>query len=187
MAKKKLTKLEQIGIVVMVGIVGMFFYLKLVYDPTIKEYSTVQKKWVKLTKDVAKLKDEEVTARGIENLKKRLKEVKSGLRKAESCLVKDASKADDLMISLLGLAEENSLEVKSYKSLDLTMVKEIIKTLLYKRKYYDIMIEGRYENFIVFLRKIGSLQQLVTVEKIDIKNKANVEGGNLEIALLLSI
>ncbi len=187
MAKRKLTKLEQIGIVVMVGVVGMFCYLKLVYDPAIKKYSTVQKKWVKLTKDVTKLKGEEVAVRGVKNLKKRLKEMESGLRKAESCLVKDASTAADLMIRLLGLAEENNLEVKSYKSLDLTMVKEMIKTLLYKRKYYDIMIDGRYENFVVFLHKIGFLQQLVTVEKIDIKNKANVEWGNLEISLLLSI
>ena len=187
MARKKLTKLEQIGIVAMVGVVGMFFYLKLVYDPAIKKYSAVQKKWVKLTKETAELKGEESAARGIKNLKKRLKEVKSGLRKAESCLVKDASKADDLMIRLLGLAEENSLEVKSYKSLDKTVVKEMIKTLLYKRRYYDIMIDGSYENLILFLRKIGLLEQLVTVEKIDIKNRANVEKGNLEISLLLSI
>ena len=187
MAKKKLTKLEQIGIVALVGIVGMFFYLKLVYDPAIKKYSAVQKKWVKLTKDTAKLKGREAAVRGIKNLEKRLREVESGLRKAESCLARDASTADDLMIRLLGLAEENNLEVKSYKSLDVTMVKEMLKTLLYKRRYYDIIIDGHYENFILFLHKIGLLQQLVTVEKIDIKNRADVEVGNLEISLLFSI
>ena len=187
MAKRKLTKLEQIGIVVMVGVVGMFFYLKFVYDPTIEKYSDVQKKRVRLVEETAKLKNEEAAVRGIKNLEKRLKEAESGLRKAESSLAKDANAADDLMIGILELAEGNNLEVKGYGSLDVTMVKKMIKSFLYKRRYYDITIAGRYDNFIIFLRETGFMPQLVTIEKIDIKSKADVGGGNLEISLLLSI
>ena len=171
----------------MAGIVGMFLYLKIVYDPAIKKYTVAQKKCVNLTKDVSKLKNEEVSARGIKGLKKRLKELESGLRKTESSLAKDVNTADDLMSMVLGLAEKNNLVINNYKSLDETLSKEIIKALLYKRKYYDIMIDGRYNNFVAFLRKIGQLPQLVTVEKIDIKNKAIVENERLEILLQLSI
>ena len=171
----------------MAGIVGMFLYLKIVYDPAIKKYTVAQKKYRNLTKDVSKLKNEEISARGIKGLKKRLKELESGLRKTESSLAKDVNMADDLMAMVLRLAEENNLVINNYKSVDETMSEEIIKTLLYKRRYYDIIINGRYNNLVVFLRKIGRLPQLVTVEKIDIKNKAIVENEKLEILLQLSI
>ena len=171
----------------MAGIVGMFLYLKIVYDPAIKKYTVAQKKYRNLTKDVSKLKNEEISARGIKGLKKRLKELESGLRKTESSLAKDVNMADDLMAMVLRLAEENNLVINNYKSVDETMSEEIIKTLLYKRRYYDIIINGRYNNLVVFLRKIGRLPQLVTVEKVDIKNKAIVENEKLEILLQLSI
>jgi len=187
MARRKLTKLEQIGIVVMVGVVGLFFYLKLIYDPTMKKHSTIRKKWVRLSSEVVKLKDEEVAARGIKGLKKRLREMEGELRKAETSLVKDVDTADSLMIDVLKLAEENNLRIASYESLDTTRVKEMVKSFFYKRRYYDILLTGRYGNFVAFMTKISSLPQLVTVEKVDIRHEGKDENAPLNMALFGSI
>lgn len=187
MARRKLTKLEQIGIVVMVGVVGLFFYLKLIYDPTMKRYAAIQKKWVRLSHEVERLEDEEVAVRGIKGLKKRLREMEGELRKAETSLVKDVDTADSLMIDVLKLAEENNLKIASYESLDTTRVKEMVKSFFYKRRYYDILLTGRYGNFVAFMTKISSLPQLVTVEKVDIRHEGKDENAPLNMALLFSI
>ncbi|RLB83456.1 MAG: hypothetical protein DRH17_02235 [Deltaproteobacteria bacterium] len=187
MARRKLTKLEQIGIVVMVGVVGLFFYLKLVYDPTMKKYSAIRKKWVKLFNEVAVLEDEEMAARGAEGLAERLKELEQDLRNAETTLVKDVDSADSLMINVLKVAEKNNLEVASYESLDITRVKEIIKSLFYQRRYYDVLLRGSYGDLIAFLTEISSLPQLITVEKIDIRHEGRGENGSLDVALLFGI
>ncbi len=187
MAKKKFTKLEQIGLIVMIGVAGMFFYLKLVYDPTFKKYTAYQKKHKGLYQSVDRLKQTELMARGSKDLKKRMKDKQQELQKAEGILVKSDSEAREIMTTILELAENNSLNIMDYHRPDAEALKEIIKSYIYKRRYYKIKVKGTYSTFLFLLNKINKLPQLVTIENVGISVMEGGQGGNLQMALLLSI
>jgi Tfp pilus assembly protein PilO len=188
MALRKLTRFEQIGVAVAIGVVGMFFYLKLVYDPTVKKYSGLKKNWVSLERQVVKLKDEELYAgEDIEELKKKLGTIKKDLKDAETSLVKDKSQADVLITEVFRIAERNHLQILNYDFLDKPETAKQVKPLFYQPRYYNIALIGRYENFINFLNEVGHLPQLITVEKVDLDRAIGAEEKPLQIKVLLSI
>ena len=180
MAKRKFTKLEQIGIIVMVGVVGMFFYLKRVYDPTVKKYSS-------LAGEVKELKEKEVAARGGKDIERRLKDKEKDLKKSEQDLVKTEAQAREIMTKVMEIAESNRLTITGYSIPGSDILKDTVKSFLYKRRYYDIRLSGDYGNLILALGKINRLPHLVTIENVDISRSKVTEDTLLDISLLLSI
>ena len=47
MAKKKLTKLEQMGIIALIAVIACFFYVKRIYEPECKRFKKLKEEWVK--------------------------------------------------------------------------------------------------------------------------------------------
>lgn len=187
MFKKKYTKLEQIGLVVMIGVIGMFFYLKLVYDPAIVKYNAYREKIVKLAKTVEELKAGELTARGKEGLEKRLRASEKDLSSFEKVLAQSEQESQEVIIQLLELMEGNRLSIVEYGAPGMEAVKETVNSMLYQRQYLFLRLNGSYDDFLTTLSKIADLPWLVTVETVNIAIPKGGRSSALDFSLIVSI
>ena len=189
MAERKLTTLELAGSTVAIIVIAMFFYLKTFYDPVSRRYNRIQEDWAKISTEVKHLR--EISAGGrierdLRRINTRLKKKEEELGKAESILAKDAE-ADRLSMEIIQKASEYGLWVKDYKPITGEKLKEIVKDKKnpYERRFYNLVLYGKFSNVTAFLEKIGSFPKLVIVEKIDMEKTGQDEP--LKTTLLLSI
>lgn len=193
MIKKKLTRLEQMGIIALSVVIACFFYVKKVYEPECRKFKAIHKKWVKLSKEVKDLKWEQGSKKAIfSSIQKReeeLKEAKSELKKVSVVL---AGKDDlpEVLTRISRLAVECNLKIREFSPADNSVRnfdgKPNIKISdRVKRNFHNLIIVGGFLDFREFFKKIGFLPKLVTVEKVMIEREN--EGESLKIALSLSI
>ena len=188
MFKKKYTKLEQIGLVVMAGVIGMFFYLKLVYDPALVKYNAYREKITKLTKTVDGLKGGELSARGKEALEERLKAGEQKLKSIEKMMARSETEVREVTIQLLDMIENNQLSVIEYGSPGMeAAIKETVKSMLYQRKFLALRLSGSYNDFLRILEKIAGLPRLVTIESVNIAAPEGGQHGILDLSLIICI
>jgi Tfp pilus assembly protein PilO len=88
-----------------------------------------------------------------------------------------------LVVEVLGKAEKNNLRPVKYAVSDAGQVKKKDEAVLYKKKYYDVTLEGDYPDLLRFLKEVSYLPHMLTVEKLEIESK----DGRLEITLLLGM
>jgi len=193
MAKKRLTKLEQMGIIALVVIITFFFYVKKVYEPECKRFEAARKKSVKLTKEIKNLKWEEGE---IEDILSSISKKEKELRKVESELEKIATVLADkedlstVLTRISRLAGEHNLKIREFSPADAPVTKfdkkaDITASDDIKRNLHNLVISGRFLDLKEFLKDMGLLPKLVTVEKIVVERKTEEE--ELSINLLLSI
>lgn len=187
MAKKELTKFEQMGIIALIVVIACFFYVKKVYEPECKKFKAFKEKWIKLSKDVKDLKWEQGSSESalvsIQEKEEELKEAKSELKKASTVL---ANKEDlsEVLTRISHLAGHHNLKIREFSPVDEEGFQNDEKAFL-KRSLHNLIIVGDFLDFKDFLKEIGYLTKLVTLEKVVIEREN--EGESLRIALLLSI
>lgn len=189
MAERKLTTLELVGSTVAIIVIAMFFYLKVFYDPASRRYDRIQGDWAKVSAEIKHL--QEISKGGrikrdLMRINARLEKKKKDLGKAESILAKDAG-ADRLSMDIIRKASECGVWVKDYKPITGVKLKEIVKNkkFPYERRFYNLVLHGKFISLVIFLERIDSLPKLVTVEKIDMGKTDEKEP--LKTTLLLSI
>jgi len=189
MAKRKLTTLELAEIAAAVIVIAMFFYLKIFYDPASRRYDHIRKDWAKVAAEVKHL--QEISAGGsikrdLRRINTRLEKKKEDLKKAESSLAKDTG-ADRLSMDIIRKASECGLWIKDYKPVTGVRLRKIIKDkkIPYERRFYNLVLQGRFISLLLFIEKIDGLPKLVTVEKVDVEKTSEKEP--LQTTLLLGI
>lgn len=192
MATKRLTKLEQFGIVIVIIVIGVFFYLKLVDASLGKKLKRTERDWGKLSTEVSRLRSEEKTGRiegEIRKLRKKVSKIKQGLKKAEIALTKD-SEVDEIANRIVHTAAQSGLMIKKFDRItDKNKIKEISKeNELYKRRYYNLTLQGRFNTFRSFIKEISQLKfnehwKLIVIKKIALESLAEKKAMKAELWL----
>lgn len=187
MIKRKLTRLEQTGIIALVVIIACLFYVKRVYEPQRNKVKAIHKKWDKLTGEVKVLRWEygssEAIISSIQEKEKELRKAKTGLNEASAVL---GSKEDlsEILTEISQLAGARNLKIQEFSPVNEREVQDDEKVFL-KRGFHNLIMVGGFLNFKEFLRELSFLPKFVMVKKIVIERE-NYE-GDLRIDLLLSI
>lgn len=191
MAKKKLTRLEQMGIIALIVVIACFFYVKKVYEPECKRFKVLKEKWIKLSKDVKDLKWKQGSSKSvlasIQEKGEELREVKSELKKSSAVLA-NKEELPEVLTKISRLASQYNLKVREFAPAD-GLIKNFEKGLDIeisngvKRSFYNLTTVGTFLDFREFLRGLEFLPKLVMVEELMIER----ESENLRIVLLLSI
>ena len=190
MAIKRLTKLEQIGILLAIIVIGVFFYLKLVDASLGKKLKRTERDWVKLSADVSRMRSEEKTGRierEIRKLRKKVSKAKQDLKKAEIALTGD-SEVDEIANRIVQTAAQSGLMIKKFDRItDKNKIKEISRgNEFYKRRYYNLTLQGRFNTFRFFLKEISRLKfnehpKLIAIRKIVIEGPIEEKAMKAEL------
>ena len=192
MAIKRLTKLEQFGILIAIIVVGVFFYLKLVDASLGRKLHRTERDWVKLSADVSRMRSEEKTGRiegEIRKLRKKVSRAKQDLGKIEIALAGD-SQIDEIANRIVQTAAQSGLMIKKFDRItDKNKIKEISKgNEFYKRRYYNLILQGRFNTFRSFIKEISQLKfkeqwKLIVIKKIAIESLAEKKAMKAELWL----
>ena len=192
MAIKRLTKLEQIGILLAIIVIGVFFYLKLVDASLGKKLKRTERDWVKLSADVSRMRSEEKTGRierEIRKLRKKVSKAKQDLKKAEIALTGD-SEVDEIANRIVQTAARSGLMIKKFDRItDKNKIKEISRgNEFYKRRYYNLTLQGRFNTCSSFIKEISQLKfeehwKLIVIKKIAIESLAGKKAMKAQLWL----
>ena len=169
---RKLTNLEKIGIVAAVIVIGSFLYQRYVYFPLQRKIKSLNATYQKLSSEVYHLKAQQAGGRirrDIKKLRRCLRQERKLLEKAETYLAND-SEISKISNQILAAASRSGVTVKAYNPVTKKEFTEVVgknegKTY-YERKYYKIVLSGKFWRLRRFLKEITRLPSLVTIEKI---------------------
>ncbi len=190
MAIKRLTKLEQFGIFIAIIVIGVFFYLKLVNAAPGKKLNRMERDWVKLSTEVNRMRSEEKTGRiegEIRRLRREVSRAKRDLKNAEIALTED-SEVDEIANRIVQTAAQSGLMIKKFDRItDKNKIKEISRgNGFYKRRYYNLTLQGRFDTFRSFLKEISQLKfnehrKLIVIRQIAIERSIEEKAMKAEL------
>lgn len=191
MAKKSMTKFEQMGIIALVAVIACFFYVKKVYDPESKKFKAVRKKCSKLFSEVRILRWQQKEGKDIfaliEKNTERLREEQAKLTEVQLSL---AGREDlpQVLTAINQIAATNNLRISEFKDVDVSSKTDKNKAEeMYelRRSRHNLVMFGNFVNFKTFLKSIGQLPELVTIENVVIEREKKKD--TLKITLLIAI
>ena len=177
---KKISRSEQILIVVAVAVIGTFLYVKYVYDPTSRNFTLTKKKHECLAEEVTSLRFQVTGGVPLKVMKQQVEKANKDLQKAESSLPGSAAMADASM-EIVRVASKYDFDIKTYEP----DYKPEKAEKLYKRRYINMVLSGDFCGLISFLDEVREMPLLVLVESLAFKSGHKT--GSVEMALLLSV
>ncbi len=187
MTKKKLTKLEQTGIIALIVVIACFFYVKKIYEPECKKLKGLRVKQAELLNEVKVLKrkqgSRESVSDSILKMEEELRIAKSELKKA-SLVLAGKEELSEVLTRVSRLAGEHNLKIREFSPVGDKEIK-INETVSQKRDLYNLIMVGGFLEVKDFLKNVGLLPKHVIIEQVVIERE-NSESG-LKITMLLSI
>jgi Tfp pilus assembly protein PilO len=189
MATRQFTKLEQVGILVGVVIIGLFFYLRLFYTDASRRLKRAETEWVKISSEVNRLKTEAESGRvqrTISTLRKRINSAEQDLEKLEVRLAGDGE-IDALANQIVRTAAEGGLRINEFRRIkDRKTIEKVTNgEEVYRQKYYKIALQGKFRSLRAFLEKVNQFPKLIALRSIAIEKPEDED--LLEAELWLSI
>ncbi|MCK4947020.1 MAG: type 4a pilus biogenesis protein PilO [Candidatus Aureabacteria bacterium] len=191
MAKKSMTRFEQMGIIALVVVIACFFYVKKVYDPESKKFKALRKKCSKLFSEVRILKWQQKEGKDIFVLiEKNTEKLREEQTKFGEVRLSLAGREDlpQVLTAINQIAAANNLRINEFKDVDASSKTDKLKTEeMYelRRSRHSLVMFGNFVNFKAFLKSIGQLPKLVTVENVVIERERKRD--ILKITLLIAI
>lgn len=186
MAKKKLTQLEQTGIIALIAVIACFFYVKKVYEPECKRFKALKQEWGKLSKEVGELESQEGNkdiSSSIRENEEKLDVAKAELKKTSSVLT-SKEELSETLTQISRLVGQCNLKIREFVPVEKKELQAKINPFL-NRSLHKLVITGGFLDFRDFVNEIKALPKIVTVEKAAIERES--EGEELRIVLLLSV
>ncbi len=186
---KKISRNEQILVVVLFGVMALFFFTKKVYDPLSKEISGLVKKNNELVASISELKDEPVDTDRVERKIKRVSSTISSEKEAYNQLV-DSTLAgrehvQEVALEISGLASDNGLTVREMIPDDGAAENLTADLGVWQKGFklipYVVKMEGDFLDFQTFLHEFVSMDiQLLLgnlrVESVDDQGTVIISG-----------
>jgi Tfp pilus assembly protein PilO len=173
MAARKLTRMEQIGILAAVVVIGTFGYLKFVNADPGRKLKRTKTEYTKLTAEVEKLRKEAHSGRekrALASLRKKVSKARDKLEQTETMLAQGETK-DRVANTIVKMATESSLLIKTFGEItEKSAIGDISGgPAPYDHRYFTVTLKGRYLALQQFLNKIDNLPKLIAIRKIDIQ------------------
>ncbi len=173
MATRKLTRLEQIGILAAVVVIGTFGYLKFVNADPGRKLKRTKTEYSKLTAEVDRLKKEARSGnekRELARFRKKVSKAREQLEQTETLLVQDETK-DRMVNTIVKMATESNLMIKAFGEVaEKSAIGDISGgPTPYTHRYFSITLKGRFQTLRRFLDKVDDLPKLIAIRKIDIQ------------------
>lgn len=193
MPERKMTRTEQILLVVVAVVVAGFFYLNQVHDPLVKRHKDAIERHNKVVAELNKLRSEPVNTRAIQRSIDKLKPVVQGLeweyRETSAGLLATNENIEEAVMGVNALAGDNGLIVEELKpvapeSAGLFSGVEHERKLL-GRTCYRMRVSGDFLDFFRFMNELTRLRPLANVTCLRIESKG--EGGNVNVAVVVLI
>jgi Tfp pilus assembly protein PilO len=178
MAAKRFTKLEQVLMVVAVGVIGMYFFLSKVWDPMSGELEKTITAHNKLVGELNELKN---TPQGSAMIEKKIAALSPELATLEKEvadlkieLFVGEKELRDYELRVNTVARNNGIRVTEFTPLEKGSAP--YRTFAYLgrdceglgRKGYLMSAEGNYVDFMGFVREIDGLSRVVNVTAINL-------------------
>ena len=197
MAVKKLTRLEQVLLVVAAGVIGMYFFVGKVWDPMNEEMEATVTEYNKLVKDLNELSDR---PRGSAMVEKKINKLRPEVAKLEARVTElreqafvggdEEERKYELLVNTV--AKNNGVNVREFVRLD--KVCSEYKTFSdlqlncgeLKRRAYALKATGGFLDFIGFVNELETLQKMINVTGIDL-NGSGYDRGMVEINAVVVI
>jgi|LGVE01.1.fsa_nt_gb Tfp pilus assembly protein PilO len=173
MTTRRLTRLEQVGIVAGIVVIGLFIYLKHFHSDASRRHRRVETEWVKLSSSVDCLRSEAETGRvrrSISKLRKRMDKAQQDLDKSELCLAEDAQ-IDTIANKIVATAAEIGLMIKGFSQITDKKAIEAVTNGedVYRFRYYRVTLKGGFGSLRAFLEKINNFPKLIALRSITIE------------------
>ena len=174
MRAKQLTKMEQVGLLLVVAVIASFLYLRFVNKDPGRQLKRLKKDYAKISVQVDDL--EKQAKDGM--LKKQIARLRKKARKAEQQLKKDESRltqpgdVEQVAGKVVRTATRNGLRVTEFK--ELTDKNELEKITgpekpPYPRRYYTMTLKSSFQALKRFIENIEGFPELVAVQRIAIE------------------
>ena len=193
MNKFKMTKTEQILLVVGVVVICMFFFMKKAYDPLTKEIRSLTGKNNRLVAEINTLKKEPLSTKSI------LKSI-NALTSENEQLEAEYQEIEGLFLTPKNMVEETVMKINETAANNALVVKELVPELsgkiklptavqnekkLLNRSVYHMKISGGFLDFQAFVNEILSLERLISMTSMDIRGEN--DRGQVEVDIVLLI
>ena len=203
MPKKSLTKNERWGILIAAAIVALYFYYGQVYTPMSKKVRKAHKQVERLSNDVKTLRSESVNKSVFVSLEQWEQDLQKAKPELDKIIESSLPKREDvvrIITKLSEMAAECDLKIRILNPIDETDIglvnnasvkvskddeRQDNKEDLFKRNYYNLVLEGNFINAKRFLQELMNLPKLVGVERLLLERES--EEQPLKITLVLSM
>ncbi len=189
----KMTKMEQVLLVVATAVIAMFFFMKKAHDPLTLEIGKLAEQNNELVTRVSELKNNPVSTRhildAINDLKAEIDQLETEYREVEAHLLTPDNKIEEAVMTINEKAANNALSVDilapvAAEKTDLPPVMRNWQKR-FSRHVYEIKLSGLFPDFLAFAKEIVELERLVSMTNLNIEKQD--DSGRVAVRLLLMI
>ena len=187
MARKKMTKLEQTGLTAIFIILACIVYVRKVYQPQREKFVSTREKRAKLSGEVNSLK---YRLGSMDELRDTIAKRKRDLQKIRDEfatsreIIGSREALSEMLTGISRMAVRYNLKIQNFSPVDQPGGGGE-DSPEWKHSFHRLIMRGHFLDFKAFLREIGYLPKLVTVEEVIVERED--ENRGLKITLLLAI
>ncbi len=189
---KKISKTEQMLLVVLVGVAIMFFYSKKVQKPLSAEITVLMESNTELVEEVMSLRDEPVFTEPIQKEISKISQEVDSLSNIYNKIVATKlltrNKVQEIALEMGGMASNNGLILREMlpAESDTTMSTELEKWKgRFNYNVHSLKVEGNFFDFNRFLSEIETMEYCYVIGDLSIKKIGN--SGRVEVTCLVLI
>jgi Tfp pilus assembly protein PilO len=193
MAKPKMTRLQQVLMVVAIAVIAVYFFLNKVQDPLTARLKTAVAEHNKVVQAINTLQQEPVTTaalqKSIERLTLELKEAEGQVRALAADALTLADKIEETVMAVSAVAANNGLLVQDLTpaapdklQLATEMQREIA---LLARSCYRMKLAGDFLDFIAFVRELETVPYRINLANLSITGSDSYGRVVAELVLVI--
>lgn len=176
MAKPKMTRLQQVLMVIAIAVVAIYFFLNKVYDPLSARLKDIIAENNKVVQTVNTLKNQPVSTASIEasidKLLPELRKTEEHLKIQKSSVLTPTDKIEETVMQVSAVAANNGLLVQDLtpatmdeSNLAAEMLQEIA---LLERTCYRLKIVGDFLDFYAFSKELETVDYLINIAGLSV-------------------
>lgn len=176
MAKPKMTRMQQILMVIAIAVVAVYFFLNKVYDPLAARLKDVIAEHNKVVRTINTLKNQPVSTASVEasidKLQPELRKIENEIKAQVNSVLTPTDKIEETIMQISAVAANNGLLVQNLTPAatdEIKLAPEMLQeTALLKRTCYRMKIVGDFLDFFAFSKELDTVNFLVNMAGLSV-------------------
>lgn len=176
MAKPKMTRMQQILMVIAIAVVAVYFFLNKVYDPLAARLKDVIAEHNKVVRTINTLKNQPVSTASVEasidKLQPELRKIENEIKAQVNSVLTPTDKIEETIMQISAVAANNGLLVQDLTPAatdEIKLAPEMLQeTALLKRTCYRMKIVGDFLDFFAFSKELDTVNFLVNMAGLSV-------------------